>query len=614
VQKNIENAARKMVTHLKRNGHLQAELLSVNSEINPQNKALITIQIDEGILTYVRQILFMGSKSFSNLELREEVGIETNKPLKIKEVEESFEKLELFYKRRAYLEFKIKNRNASVIQYKPDQPYADIVYQVSEGPKIRVQNIKVTGLKKTKEYVVMRELSFGTDELLTLEKVSNSIDRLEKTGLFGKVNIRSLEQGSKKQNRTIVVEVEERKPGVFSAGAGIFNEGFFGYRGYLGALYNNLWGKARGISSRVDLKYLDLKSQIGNAKNFLENRIALSYYEPFIFKDRVRGRISLIREQQVFDINASAVRSTNDIILATEKEFTRHFRFIYNVWSFSNQETFSLKDNETNENSNQTINIGSTGPIVEIDYRNDQFLPTDGTFSRIEFEYSDPIFGSSKDNPQISGFEPANPISGVREREDNQNEIQFIKTSFSHTLYSPLTKDHRWVWANSIRGGYSKNVSSRADSGIPQAEQFYLGGSSTIRGFAFGPAETVPGKRELCIKQGIIDYDEPTDQCNFNEIFVRDDSAFVLFKSELRFPISGAFGGLIFYDGGAVYLGDFSLEDPYRDAVGLGFRYDTPVGSFIMQAGYKLDRKLGGPNSNFDRESDLAFHVSIGTF
>ncbi len=614
VQKDIEHAAGEMVTHLKRNGHLQAELLSVNYEINNENKALITIQIDEGILTYVRQILFMGSKSFSNIELREQVGIQTNKPLNIIDVENSFEKIEFFYKNRAYLEFKIKNRNASVIQYKPDQPYADIVYQIDEGPKIRVKDIRVRGLQQTKEYVVTRELDFNREELLTIDKVSNSIDRLEKTGLFGKVNIRSLEQESKDPNRTIVVEVEERKPGVFSTGIGLLNEGFFVYRGYIGALYNNIGGKARGISSRVDLKYLDLASQIENGKNFLENRIALSYYEPFIFKDRVRGRISLIREQQVFDYQASSVRSTNDIILSTEKEYSRHFRLTYNVWGFSNQETFNLQDNPNIENSRKILNIGTTGPIFEFDYRNDQFLPTDGSYSRLEFEYSDPILGSSKDNPNETGFAPATALAGYRAREDKNNEIQYFKTTFSTTHYTPLTKNKRWVWANSLRGGYLRNVSSRSDSGVPQVKSFFLGGSSTIRGFAFGPAETVPGKRELCINQGLIDYGEETINCDFGEVFVRDDSAFFLVKSELRFPISGAFGGLIFYDGGGVYLGDFHLEDAYRDAVGLGFRYDTPVGSFIVEFGYKLDRKLGGLNTKFDKESDLAFHLAIGTF
>ncbi|MCJ8278362.1 MAG: hypothetical protein HRT44_11995, partial [Bdellovibrionales bacterium] len=61
-----------------------------------------------------------------------------------------------------------------------------------------------------------------------------------------------------------------------------------------------------------------------------------------------------------------------------------------------------------------------------------------------------------------------------------------------------------------------------------------------------------------------------------------------------------------------VYLGVFELEDPYRDAFGFGFRYDTPVGSFVIGLGYKLDRKLGGDDTFYDRESEVALHLAIG--
>ncbi len=602
VKKDIEHAAEAMVVHLKRQGHLVAELLSVNAEITDQDTARITIQIDEGILTYVRQILFRGSKSFSNIELKETVKIEANKPLNIADVEESFDRLENFYRTKGYLEFQIKNRNATVIQYKKGQPYADLVYQVSEGPKIKVKSIRVNGTQKTKQYVVIRELDFKAGDLLTLERLTNSLDRLERTGIFGKVDIRSLEQGSPDGNRTIVVDVEERKPGLFSSGVGILNEGRLASRGYVGALYNNLGGKARGVSARVDLRYED---QV----YYVQNRVALAYYEPYLTEDRLRGRVSLVREQALYSFNFGQpiIRSSNELRFSTEKEFNKHWRFTYNVWGFVNQESFFASD--SNQQSDEIVvqNIGTTGPLLEIDYRNDQFLPTDGTITRIDFEYSDPIIGSSRDNPNVDGRDP---VTGLRR--DARSEINYYRTTFSTTHYTPLTKSKRWVWTNSLRGGYLRNISSRDDSGVPPVRSFFLGGSSTIRGFSIGTTETVPGQRELCIKQGLITPDQQTSQCRFDDIFTRDDSAFVLFKSELRFPISGNFGGLVFYDGGAVILGEFSLEDPYRDSVGFGFSYDTPVGAFVIQLGYKLDRKLGG--TYYDKESDIAVHLAIGTF
>ncbi len=599
VKENINAAAEELVNHLRREGYLMAELVSLSYEITPRNDAIITLQIDEGILTYVRQILFRGAKSFSNLELKDVIGIEPNKPLQIAQVEESFVKLTDFYKEEGFLEFEIKNPDSSVIQYQRGQPYADIVFQVSEGPQIRVRSIQVRGLQKTKEHVVTRELDFSPEDVLTYSKVTLSIDRLEKTGLFGKVNIRSLEQGSPLAERTIVIELEERKPGLFSSGVGLLSEGLLTYRGYVGAIYNNIGGKGRAISTRADLRYQE-------SVYYLQNRVALTYYEPYLMKTRLRGRVSLVREQELSEITAdqSIILSTNEVRLTTEKELSQKARLSFNVWRFANQESFRVSDLATVQN----INIGSTGPVFELDYRNDPFLPTKGSYSRFEVEYSDPLLGSSRDNPEVSGL----LVNGIRA--DARNEINYYKATFATTHYIPLTNNKKWVWVNSLHGGYLKNISSRDDSGVPRVRSFFLGGSSTIRGFSIGTTETVPGKRELCLKQGLITIGQGTEQCTFDNVFVRDDSTFVLVKSEVRFPLSGNLGGLVFYDGGGVFLGEFKLNDPYRDSVGVGLRYDTPVGAFVVEIGYKLDRKLGGNNSLYDRESDVAFHLAIGNF
>ena len=391
---------------------------------------------------------------------------------------------------------------------------------------------------------------------------------------------------------------------------GLLNEGFLTFRGYLGVLYNNLGGKARAVSSRADLKFRQ------NVE-YLENRLTLSYYEPYISRDRLRGRFSLVREQELFDFGTedknSTILSTNEFRFSTDKEISRHFRFSYNVWRFSNQETFEINNDGSvaaDGGSNKILNIGSTGPVIELDYRNHQFLPNKGSYTRFEVEYSDPILGSSKDNPGQTG------VDANGRRIDENNEIQFIKFNFSTSLYTPISKDKRWVWANSIGGGYLSNLSSRADSGVPAVRAFFLGGSTTLRGFnSLASNETVPGKRELCVNQGLIpDPTDPNADCDLADIFIRKDSFFYLIKSELRFPISGNFGGMIFYDGGGVVIGDFPLQDPYRDSIGMGLRFDTPVGAFKLEFGYKLDRKTRALNPIYDDESEIAIHLAVGTF
>ncbi len=79
-----------------------------------------------------------------------------------------------------------------------------------------------------------------------------------------------------------------------------------------------------------------------------------------------------------------------------------------------------------------------------------------------------------------------------------------------------------------------------------------------------------------------------------------------LFKSEVRFPLWGNIGGSVFYDGGLVKISQLTFEDNYRDAVGFGLRYITPVGPVNAEIGFKLDKK--------PYEDPVRFHLSVGSF
>ena len=598
VEKNTKIAAQSLINFLRNRGYLQARLISLDVEYISGNFADLILHIDEGSPVYVREILFNGSKFYSPLALKKIVDLKTNTPLIVEQVENSFSKLENFYKEQGYLDFLIKNKNHSVIDYRLNQPYVDIIYHLYEGPKVKVKEVVIRGLKKTKKSVILNEIEFSKGDILSLSKITKSVNRLEKMGIFSKASIQ-MDQKNNEIERTVFVNLEERKPGVFSSGLGFFNDGLLTYRGFLGVAYNNLFGLAHGLGARLDIKYR-------NGVNYFENRINVSYYQPFLFGERIRGRISFVREQELFEFipNNSRILSKNDVILSTQQDFFKHLRFTYNVWKFSNQSIFDMQ----NQIDSGTINIATTGPILELDYRNHPFLPVKGSYTRLDLEVSHPLIGSSQGNPNRSP-----EINRI----DPRNEINFIRTTLSTTFYTPLNKNQRWVWVQSLRGGYLKNMSLARNSGVPTTKSFFLGGNASIRGFARGTTETIPSKRELCLKKNLFPEGadiSDTDQCDFSDIYVNTDSSYLLIRSEIRFPIYEAFGGLVFYDGGAVWVGDVSLQDPYRDSVGVGLRYDTPAGPFTMSFGYKLDRKQRKISPYYDDEGGFALHFSIGSF
>jgi outer membrane protein assembly factor BamA len=417
--------------------------------------------------------------------------------------------------------------------------------------------------------------------------LSESLSRLQSLGFFSHVNIRTLEEGSSIADRTVQIEVEEANPGLFSIGAGLTNEHHLTFRGYAGLSYRNIAGTGRGVVLRVDPKY-STDPEI----SYLENRETFSYIEPYIFGDRNIGRINVIRDQSYYghyrtsstpgnDPGNVQILETNSVGLILERDLAKHIKLTFTAYNFANRKSFDRKSYEIL----QTLNVGKTGPLIEFDYRDNPFYPSKGSYSFISGEYSDPILGSSDDATQ---------------------SINYWKAIASYTFYQRLAPSNPdWVWATSLRGGLLKNVSGKPQSGVPSEEAFFLGGRSTIRGFDTGSDERIPSNFDLGVND-ILDF------------YMRTHSEYFLVKSELRFPIwknfpVGPLGGVIFYDGGAVYLHDPGLDipDPYRDSVGCGLRVATPVGPLNLEVGWKLDpryTKIG------TMEKSWAFHFSIGSF
>jgi outer membrane protein insertion porin family len=591
-RKDIDEGAKKLITELQNQGYLRAKIQSQRAEYSKdRSSVVVTLTIDEGPLTQVRQIRFEGVTAFPKSMLTELIKIKTGAALSLAQLEESIQALKDFYLSQGYLEMKITNENehGKIVTYNETNTQAMIDFEINEGPQVVVSSVEIKGNTFTKTYVIAREITFNPGDILTPEKISDTVYRLQNLALFGRVSVHTLQEGTTLAERTVIVEVEEHDPGVVTLGVGINDEHDLTYRGYLGLAYRNIYGTGRALSFRVDPKYSS-DSRI----SFLENREAISYLEPYILGGNNRGRVNLVRDQSFIGFSDSiktkaVIQEENALGFLVERDLTRHIKLTYTAYNFSNIYQFDRYTHQTIE----TLNIAKFGPLVEFDYRDNAFNPTHGSFSSINLEYSDPIIGSSDDSTQT---------------------IQFFKTSGSVTLYQPLNKKHSFIWANSVRGGYLANLSSKLNSGVPGQEDFFLGGRSTIRGFDSRDEERIPNRFHL---------GHGGDNDTLTNFRMTSDSEFFLVKTEFRFPLfkseSWDVGGTFFYDGGAVLLVQPGVDDssPYRDSAGFGIRVATPVGPLNLEIGYKLNRRIAVVSSDHQTdnwESPWAFHFSIGSF
>jgi outer membrane protein assembly factor BamA len=149
------------------------------------------------------------------------------------------------------------------------------------------------------------------------------------------------------------------------------------------------------------------------------------------------------------------------------------------------------------------------------------------------------------------------------------------------------------VWANDVRLGL---VDSFAGSHVPISERFFSGGADSLRGFPLnGAGPQVPAT--LCTQAN----NEAT--CTAQITAPAGGHQLFIFNSEGRFPLTVIYknlGGVVFYDGGNVYtnIGFGHFFSAYSNSVGLGLRYQTPVGPIRIDVGRNLSPVPGLKSTN----------------
>lgn len=564
-REDLETGFKNLLTELQNQGYLLAKMSSTRTQYNREKtKITVHMNLDEGPLTLVEKVTFTGNAHISTERLRQNMDLKEGQPLKLSQIEKARALIKTTYQEAGFIEMQLLGKPEDIVSYNEDNTRVSLNFQIEEGAQVRVGSIILDGNSFTKDYVLTNELDFTVGDLLTPSKIEESISRLQRTGHFNSIEIKTLEEKTAVSNRTVIVKVTERNPGLFTLGAGATNENGITIRGYTGIAYRNLWGTGRGVSLRVDGNY-----NISDIK-YPELKVTLGYLEPYLFETRNRGRVNLTRSTQVTDYTNRIVSQVVQTTYSVERDFSTHVTGIWDVWSLAAVENFTLRS-DLPDYKGLLQDIAWTGLSLDVDYRDNPFVATKGTLSKFAVEYGSPLLRSSE-------------------------TIEYALGTVSFSFYNRLGTSPV-IWANQLRGGYLVNY-ARIDSdqnGVPWDKKgFVLGGRSTIRGFEAGTTDVFPNFRDLGLNSATDTY------------FLTTNASMGLIKSELRFPIYDPLEGALFYDGGTVRIDGLAFEDNYRDSAGFGIRIATPVGPVSLEIGFKLDRK--------DGEEPWRIHLSMGAF
>ena len=424
---------------------------------------------------------------------------------------------------------------------------AVVTFELHPGTETTFGPITIEGEKLVNERAIRRQLRIRPGDPYNADELKESVDAIYGLGMFQAVTPRVLNPNEQGAPMDIEIDVRERKPHSVQLGFGFSTVEQF--RGEVQWTHRNLWGGAEQLN--VSAKGSSIQ-QAGEARFLLPYFLARR--TSFAQTAFARNQPKLTQDQLGLGNTLFSIENTSPgYALFSVGGETRVKHQFSRTWSGAGGFEFSR-----NEFSNVDPDLIGTGIADD----NTLFIQ----FVELKWDTSDSLL---------------NPTRGMvlRGELDHSTTALVSTTSFVKLLlearhYYPFTERVILATRFSI-GGIEPYAGSET---VPGNVRFLAGGPGSIRGYApnrVGPLDS---------------QDRPIG-----------GNSLLVGSVELRFPIAGDLGGVVFVDAGNVYSGSFSYNlGDLRVGVGPGIRYNTPVGPFRVDFGIAVNPRASDKFGRLD--------------
>ena len=382
----------------------------------------------------LKEIEIIGGTIYSDHLLARLVGLENGEVINSKRLNEGMRNIEAAYNRDGYILARVSD-----IKMQED---GILKVTINEGI---VEGFNVKGLKKTKEYVVLREMKLYVGEPFNVNDGRTSMQRIHNLGYFEDVNIK-LNPGRTPNGVEVEIVVVETSTGNFGIGAGYSQAD--GFVGMVMVGDRNFRGTGEKISLRWEFGGVDNKNY------------DFSYYKPWINSSGLGAGINLYdlthEYEELYDdgskkdyydkkrrgVELFFTRPANDYITDSLM-----FKFREDVFKGGVPgDTTGYYDTQPWEIPK---NFGSTHSIVlarNIDTRDNIYNPSTGSYTNFTAEFAGLMGG----------------------------DFDFNKFSIEARSYTPIGLNK--VFALRVIAGYATGT-------MPLGQRFTVGGSDYLRGY-----------------------------------------------------------------------------------------------------------------------------------
>jgi outer membrane protein insertion porin family len=538
-----------LVSLYKSRGFLEV-VVSPNLDTNFQgvtDRLFVTFDIAEGALTTVHQVTLSGLADQTENEIRPLLVSKPGAPFSPARLETDRDAIFAYLSDRGYVRAAVQWSESPG----PDAHQRDIQFQIQPGVKETVQRVVVMGYGHTRPGIIRRELAVAPGAAFSQTGALESERRLYDLGVFNQVQIAPQDPESlAPTGRTVLVRVEEARRWTLGYGGGIDIQRLGGSQP------QGQYKSSPRISLNVSRLNVDGRAQtltLSGRFSTLDKGASLVYSIPHLAS---RSDLNL-RFASLFDKSQDVLTFAAERAEASMSLEKRYSPAALLVGRFSFRHV--LVDPSTLKVSPEEIPLLSRPARVAMfsgsyinDHRDNPADATRGSYSLVDAGISSDVYGSQANFLRVSA----------------QNATYYRLGP--HLLFA---RDTRFA----VESPYGKSGPSTV---IPLPERLFMGGSESHRGFSINQA----GPRDP--KTG---FPLGGDALFFNSL-------------ELRAPFAaGRFGLVAFHDAGNVYSTFDRMKllkvaqnsptdlDYTVHAIGLGFRYKTPVGPLRFDAGYDLN-------------------------
>ena len=500
-------------------------------------------QVPEGVqVTYhvmenpvFKTLVVEGNTKIGTDKIKSIIDLPENKIINIKDVNEKVRKVEGEYSKAGYILARVTDVRVL--------PSGELYLHINEGI---VEDFKVKGNTKTKDYVITREMKLKKGQPFNSKDARRSMQRIYNLGYFEDVNIK-LNPGQAPNAVDVEITVVEMNTGTFGIGAGYSDAD--GFLGMISVGDKNF----RGTGDKINVRW-EFGGDEDNNKNY-----EFSYQRPWLDSKETGLGFSvydMTNEYADYDHDGDEIARYDKQRRGQELTFSRRTNneYVMNYLTLKNREDIYKGEADGYEDYYQ---------YFEGDDPDNTDQTAEGKAALAD-ERQKENFGKTQSIGFTRTFDSRDNVNDPHEGKRNSYAIEWagLGGDFDFTKYSA---DFRYYY----RMGASEDVlavqfgAGYADGTMPLSQRFAVGGSDSLRGY-----EDDQFKGNSMLK-GTIEY---------------------------RVPLMKKVQGVLFTDAG--YAWDKKTEDDFdlglmKYSYGVGLRVNSPLGPL------RLDYGIGDDGGRF---------------